>query len=354
MGQKSEKNNIILSICIPTYNRASLLKEALDSIFAQVNELNRDKVEIVVADNSSNRETAALVEKIRGRAPVTINYHKNENNIGFDRNLLKVVELARGKYCWPLGDDDLLAEGALAAVCKELERSQEIDIFLGEKEDFYLTPDRPMRRRRIMDLQEARVFDFHQPQELDNYFCSNQKLIAFLNYISIVVFSRKRWLGVKQKENFVGTGYIHVYVLQMLLWGPERGMLKYLPFALTRRRWGTDPDYNLEEKLRMDFQMFHQIAAAVFAERKYIWLIDDRVIRNDGFSWAVRVKINEPVRFLTVHLPFLIKRYWDHPLFWVKIFPLILAPGFVLRLLRGTYRRLVKGESFGMREFFEG
>ena len=94
----------------------------------------------------------------------------------------------------------------------------------------------------------------------------------------------------------------------------------------------------------MDFQIFHRIAEDVFSERKYRWMIDDLVIRNDGFSWAVRIKIKHPMRFLTVHLPFLFRRYWDHPLFWLKIFPLSFAPNFILNFMRNAYRFLVKGE----------
>ena len=57
--------NYELSICIPTYNRAEYLKEALDSIIKQINDTNRDKVEICISDNASEDNTKELIENYR-------------------------------------------------------------------------------------------------------------------------------------------------------------------------------------------------------------------------------------------------------------------------------------------------
>jgi len=342
---------LLLSICIPTYNRATLLQEALESIAGQIDESMINKVEIVVSDNASTDETFVVVNRLKQATRVLLSYFKNESNVGFDQNILLLVERARGRYVWILGDDDLLAAGALAKVVNVLEGANEIAVFLGEKEDFYLSTDRPMRWRKIMNSTVPVVYDFSQPGKLDEYFRTNKKLIAFLNFISIIVFKRSSWLAVKNKEGYVGTGYIHVYVLQKILWSKPCHSLKYLPFAMARRRWGTDPNYDPEVRLKQDFEMFHRIATAVFDEPKYIWQIDDLVIRSDGFSWAARAKLKSPWRFFVVHLPILMKRYYSHPLFWLKIFPLVFVPSFIVRLLRYSYRRIVKGEALGWQEF---
>ena len=74
----------LLSICIPTYNRAEFLKDALDSILRQINENNKDKVEICISDNASEDNTEELVEEYQKKSPIPIIYHKNEKNMGAD------------------------------------------------------------------------------------------------------------------------------------------------------------------------------------------------------------------------------------------------------------------------------
>ena len=117
--------SIKLSICIPTYNRAAFLGEALDSVIRQAT----DEVEIVVSDNASTDNTEALVREYQARFP-RIRYHKNPENLGADRNFLKVVELGEGEYCWLLGSDDALAEGAIAAMLPLL---GDADVYLTDR-----------------------------------------------------------------------------------------------------------------------------------------------------------------------------------------------------------------------------
>ena len=86
---------LVASICIPTYNRAAFLQETLDSIVAQWD----DDLEITVADNASEDDTERLVESYRQRYG-SVRYFRWGANQGADRNYLKSVELAAGRYCW--------------------------------------------------------------------------------------------------------------------------------------------------------------------------------------------------------------------------------------------------------------
>ena len=117
----------ILSICIFTYNRAHLLGSALGSLVAQVKELG-DEVELIVSDNCSLDNTREIVEQMSQRCP--IRYHRNDENIGSIRNARQSVEkLARGEFCWLLGDDELVRKGALRAIVQALKTHPELDYF---------------------------------------------------------------------------------------------------------------------------------------------------------------------------------------------------------------------------------
>lgn len=340
----------LLSICIPTYNRAPLLQQALESILAQAEPAMRDALEIVISDNASTDGTDSVVAALRAKSLVEIKYFKNMDNVGFDGNCLKAVERATGQYVWLLGSDDLLSSNALPFLLKELGRKEAVDIYLSEKEDFLLLPDHPMRFRRFMKYPGEITFDFRRKGALDSYFKQNKKLIAYLNYISTVVFKRAGWLGVEDKESYIGSGYVHLYVFWSMLWGKAPGIMKYLPVPLVNRRWGNDGSVDPEMRLTQDVKMYRWIAEKVFTNSRHIYLIDDMVIRNDGFSWAVRAKLKSPQRFWFVILPFMFKYYWGHILFWVKIIPLAFMPNLLVGLMRWIYRKEVKGEPIDTQE----
>ncbi len=344
-------SELLLSICIPTYNRSAFLKEAIDSVLGQAAGLPAGAVEIVVCDNASTDATAAAVAGLAKDSPLPVRYFRNEENVGFDRNCLLAVERAAGRYCWLLGDDDLLAGGALLAVLRAL-AGQPADLYLGEKEDFYLTPDRPLKERRIMTFDRPVLFDFRDRREIGRYFRRNRKLIAFFNFISIMVFNRADWLAVEGRERFIGSGYIHVYMFMSLLWGGTGGRLVYLPDKLVRRRWGGDRIAGVEVRLKQDVASYHNIVQAVLKDEFYVRRIDSLVIRNDGFSWAVRARTGEGRRFYTRIFPFLFGYYWRQPLFWLKIVPLLFVPATLLKLLRWCYRVTVKGEALSWREIW--
>src|SRR3989304_4568740 len=98
----------LLSICIPTYNRAHYLKECLGSIVAQFGDPEIcSSVEVVVTDNASPDKTREVVEEYQKKFK-NIRYSRNNENLGVDRNVINVVEMASGVFGWYMGDDDVV------------------------------------------------------------------------------------------------------------------------------------------------------------------------------------------------------------------------------------------------------
>lgn len=97
-----------LSICIPTYNRAKLLKECLDSVINQVK--GKEQVEIVICDNASPDDTENIVKGYIGNYPF-MKYFRNNQNLGYVKNQLKCFKNAQGQYLAILCDDDLYLDG---------------------------------------------------------------------------------------------------------------------------------------------------------------------------------------------------------------------------------------------------
>jgi glycosyltransferase involved in cell wall biosynthesis len=123
----TDKARPILSICIPTFNRAELLDLMLRSIGPQIAE-HSDQVELIVADNCSPDGTEAVVRRAQRVAP--IRYHRHATNIGWTKNVFALTgDLAQGEYFWLLGDDDMLLKGKLKPILETVRTNADCDCF---------------------------------------------------------------------------------------------------------------------------------------------------------------------------------------------------------------------------------
>lgn len=112
-------NHKLLSICIPTYNRADCLKRLLDNIIPQILE-SEEGVEVCISNNGSTDNTRDIVINFQEKHPNLIKYSENEENLGFDRNVFKVVNMPKGEFVWTFSDDDLIVKDGLKEVIKSI------------------------------------------------------------------------------------------------------------------------------------------------------------------------------------------------------------------------------------------
>ena len=115
-------NKPLLTIAIPTYNRAYYLSLSLEQIFKQIQELDAGEVEVLVSDNASDDDTSLVIEKMFLKG-LNIRYEVNSQNIGGDANVARCFDLALGNYVLILGDDDLFVDGGLIYLMKYLRGS---------------------------------------------------------------------------------------------------------------------------------------------------------------------------------------------------------------------------------------
>ena len=103
-------SKILISICIPSYNRPTQLVRLLESV-----DCTEEDVEIVICEDRSpkRREMRAEVEKFKSGSRYCVRYHENKKNLGFDGNIRELVRLADGHFIIFMGDDDLFLEGML-------------------------------------------------------------------------------------------------------------------------------------------------------------------------------------------------------------------------------------------------
>jgi glycosyltransferase involved in cell wall biosynthesis len=95
----------------PTYNRAGLLVETIESVLAQ----EYPDIDYLVLDDGSDDETPELLERYARRHPDRIRWVRHEN-IGEARTINRGFGMARGEFIGKLSSDDLLDRGATRAV----------------------------------------------------------------------------------------------------------------------------------------------------------------------------------------------------------------------------------------------
>jgi len=118
---------MLLSICIPTYNRKIYLENCLESICISKKNCTNLKFEVCISDNGSKHNISKIIKKYSKR--LNIKFHKFKRNLGISLNFLKVVDMAEGEFVWTIGNDDLLLPHSLKKINQLLNRHKKTDYF---------------------------------------------------------------------------------------------------------------------------------------------------------------------------------------------------------------------------------
>jgi glycosyltransferase involved in cell wall biosynthesis len=118
--------NKLLSIVIPTYNRASELDRQLDWLFHEIQGVEH-QCEIFISDNGSTDRTPEIVQKWQAVfTDVSFRTNRNLENILGLPNLALCVQAAQGKFVWTVGDDDRIKLGTLSHVLNLLKQNPDL------------------------------------------------------------------------------------------------------------------------------------------------------------------------------------------------------------------------------------
>lgn len=116
--------NPFFSIVIPSYNRASSIKESIDSVLTQ----SFKSFEVIVVDDASTDNTQEVMEEYSANPQVL--YHRNEVNLERCRSRNKGFDLSNGQYICCLDSDDLFLENHLQSLHDQIESSEEKKIMI--------------------------------------------------------------------------------------------------------------------------------------------------------------------------------------------------------------------------------
>lgn len=147
-----------ITIAIPTYKRAHLLRETLESCLAQ--QTNSSFV-IMVVDNNPEREceTEQLLREYE--AIPHLFYYKNTENVGMTGNWNKLFELAQTDFVVMLHDDDLLYEDHIERINFILKKNNyDINALYPEAQLFYENQPITARSTKKTYILRLKPIDF--------------------------------------------------------------------------------------------------------------------------------------------------------------------------------------------------
>ena len=172
-----------LSICIPTHNRAILLKETLTSI---INQINDYKVQVVIYDSASTDDTKEVVYYFKKQFK-DIKYIHSEKKKGIDLDMAETVKYAEGEYCWLVSDDDPINNHALKTLFKDLKLNHEIYLCDRVVCDKKLNP---IRNRNWLRSTQSNTYKLSNPIQLENYLDNCLEFGAIFSYMCAIIFKR--------------------------------------------------------------------------------------------------------------------------------------------------------------------
>ena len=165
----NESTEIMLSICIPTFNRHKLIAHTLDHLKWT---LKTDiKIEIIVSDNASGDKTEQVAQE-KGRIFPYFRYIRQPQNIGANANFASVARLARGTFLIWLMDDDYLLPDVVLSEINYL--SDHKDIVASHAAAQCWDDDALSDRSFTYNLEKSVIFEKKQIMDMLIFLTSNQ------------------------------------------------------------------------------------------------------------------------------------------------------------------------------------
>ena len=240
-----EKNDLILSICIPTYNGMPNILKSLKYIEKTFLPYN-DHVEICISDNGSDDDTFKNISQFMKVTSLKIKIHHFVQNEGFDRNILKVLDMSKGKFAWLFGDDEFLIKKEAIKVFKLLSEIQiNNDVLLYQVGVISYTKEKKFRKKIV--------------SKKENEILKSEAIFQTPAFISTIIFN-KMYIDeiLSSNQNIVQDGincqYIHEWIIRLSLLKINHLKIMKLPFIAILSKPSWQENRQLISQIRFMFE----------------------------------------------------------------------------------------------------
>ncbi|WP_270460778.1 glycosyltransferase family 2 protein [Bacteroides intestinalis] len=305
-------NDILLSICVPTYNGARRIQHCIDRLLDSRKE--RNDVEIIISNNGSTDGTDLILEKYKNCKRLKIN--SNKSNLGFIGNIAVIIDqLSNGKYTWIIGDDDLVDIDAIDIICSTI---------------LYTNTDYISVKHRLLNLEQAMYFKYLKKKDMD-YYQGNYFSVLDINasagnilgtFMSSQVFKTevvrkfdKTLLGINDWTSFVTT-FPNSYMMTMCFCNSDKCISINTPLitALLHSKSWDDKLFIVATKILPEYYAYCLRLGAskndlynnnyLIAKGAFCYYLKELKIRN-----IKKINFNEFVRYVHTVIKYHVVKY---------------------------------------------
>ena len=146
--EKTPAKTALVSVILPTYNRAWIIKEAIDSVLSQ----DYSHIELIVVDDGSTDSTPALLASYGDR--ITVLSQKNRG-VSAARNI--GIKKSRGEFIALLDSDDTWAQGKLSCQVEFFNKNPEAMIC--QTEEIWIRKGRRVNPQKKHKKPSGMIFE---------------------------------------------------------------------------------------------------------------------------------------------------------------------------------------------------
>lgn len=212
----------LLTVVIPTYNRAKDLQECLSYVIPQVM-AHKDKVHIYISDNASTDKTKEVVKGIMADYPDIITYFCQKVNLTASPNFDDAVHRVNSEYVYMLSDDDFIVPECISFMLDCISKYPEIKYFYLNQ---YVADE---------DMNGMIVWNENVGKDYITVYETGGELIKlYLNgpsCISANLFKKEVWVNATDKMKEDCPGYVWLSILFQGVIGEKSAFIHYPMFT---------------------------------------------------------------------------------------------------------------------------
>lgn len=197
-----------VSICIPCYNNAEEVERLLVSIVEQ----EYKDYEVNISDDSTNDETAHMVESFRGKIE-KLNYRHNEKPYGHIFNWNEAIKMATGEYIKIMFSDDWFTEkNSLVAFVRLLDENPNALLAFSGSRQVMLDANNSRSLEHVSEENRKPSYDRHADEEFIQKLKADYRNLFLGNQIgapSASIYRRGEGLTLfDEKSNWASDMYL--------------------------------------------------------------------------------------------------------------------------------------------------
>jgi abequosyltransferase len=329
----TENSPYLLTIAVPTYNRAVWLDLCLSRITAQLPDYS-EEIELLVSNNCSTDGTGDVVKKYLSQ-DYSLTYLENTENVGPDRNFVECYRKARGRYVLLLGDDDVLLDGALDALMPILRGDTYGVVFLSS---YGFTGDYKKERPRLSPAGYA----VHE--DLLQYI---KKVAHFFTFMSAIVFNRTLVDEPSDWTPFFSSNLVQLAWTFSALFNGQKHV--YISEYMVAARLYNSGNYGVAQVFGHNFNKIFDVFRARGVDEKYFKAINKKLL-IEHFPAMIALGRNKVIPLQDEdYFRSLFPLYKGYLAFWLCTVPAIFLPARVVYSLFRIAERILRDRKLAPR-----